>query len=108
VSDRSHLLRVTLRVAPAALPILLAAVAALLALSSTSDSNEVAWALPSMPVAALIGAAARANELIRVGVDDSQARWSGITLAGLGLVVSYTIWFAAVEASCHGAYECPL
>ena len=108
MSDRSHLVRVTLRVAPAALPILLAAVAALLALSSTSDSNEVAWALPSMPVAALIGAAARANELIRVGVEDSQARWSGITLAGLGLVVSYTIWFAAVEASCRGSYECPL
>ena len=108
MSDTSRLLRVTLRVAPAALPILLAAIAAVLALSSTSDSNEVAWALPAMPVAALIGAAARASELIRVGVDGSQAWWSGITLAGLGLVVAYAIWFVAVEVSCRGRYECPL
>ena len=99
--------RVTLRTAPVTLPTLVAAVAVLLAISSTSDSDP-AWALPAIPVAALIGAAARASELIRVGVDRSIARWSGITLAGLGVVVAYTLWLIVAQATCHGRFECPL
>ena len=108
MTDRSHLLRAILRTAPATLPLLVAVVAVVLATLSASDSNDATWALPAMPVAALIGAAARAGELIRVGVDRSQARWSGVTLAGLGLVLSYPLWFVAVEATCQGRYECPL
>jgi uncharacterized membrane protein (GlpM family) len=85
-----------------------AAVAVLVAVLSASDTSDAAWALPSIPVAALIGAAARANELIRVGVDRQVARWSGITLAGLGVIVAYTVWLIAAQATCHGRYECPL
>jgi hypothetical protein len=36
------------------------------------------------------------------------ARWSGITLAGLGVIVAYTVWLIAAQATCHGRYECPL
>ncbi len=100
--------RVALRTAPVTLPTLVAAVAVLLAISSTSDSSDAAWALPAIPVAALIGAAGRAKELIRAGVDRSIAWWSGITLAGLGVVVAYTIWLIATEATCRGRFECPL
>jgi hypothetical protein len=90
------------------LPTLVAALAVLLAVFSSSDTSDASWALPSIPVAALIGAAARANELIRAGVDRSIARWSGITLAGLGVIVAYTVWLIAAQATCHGRYECPL
>ena len=86
----------------------MAALAVLLAVYSSSDTSDAAWALPSIPVAALIGAGARASELIRAGVDRSIARWSGITLAGLGVIVAYTVWLIAAQATCHGRYECPL
>jgi len=100
-------LRAALRTAPVTLPTVVAAAAVLLAVYSASDSDAT-WALPSIPVAALLGAAARASELIRTGLDRSIARWSGITLAGLGVVVAYALWLIAVEVTCHGRYECPL
>jgi hypothetical protein len=90
------------------LPALVAVVAVSLAVYLASDSSDAAWALPAIPVAALIGAAARANELMRAGVDRSIARWSGITLAGLGVIVAYILWLIAAQATCHGRYGCPL
>jgi peptidoglycan/LPS O-acetylase OafA/YrhL len=92
---------------PLLLPLVPAAISLLLAAPEGSDSDDVYWALIAIPLAALLGALARALQTEAIGESTSSAWMNALGAAAIGVVIGYLLWWQALEATCHGAYECP-
>ena len=92
---------------PPLLPLVPAAVALLVALPQGSDSDDITWALIAIPAVGVLGAWPRAAQSIRIGDTRSAAWLNALGAATIGIVIGYLIWWQALEATCHGAYECP-
>jgi hypothetical protein len=92
---------------PVLLPLLLAAASLLIADSAASEASDIVWAFFAIPVLGVVGAWARVAEATSPG-EQSRGDWANALGAALiGIVPAYFIWYQALEATCHGAYECP-
>jgi hypothetical protein len=93
---------------PVLLPVALGTVSLLLALPEDSDVRDLWGAFfVGIPAVALVGACARATQSQRLGESGSAAWLNAFGGAGIGIGFGYVLWWWAVEASCHGRYECP-
>jgi hypothetical protein len=92
---------------PVLLPVALGAVSFLLALPEDSDWHLGGVFFIGIPAVALVGACARAAQSERLGESGSAAWLNAFGGAGIGIGFGYLLWWLAVEASCHGGYECP-
>jgi hypothetical protein len=84
---------------PVVLPLLTATLSLVVAGAETSELGDITWALLAIPVLGVVGAWARAKQ---------GSGWGNALGAALiGVIPGYFIWYQALEATCHGAYECP-
>ena len=92
---------------PVLLPIAPAIVALLVAAPESSGSDDIVWGLIAIPLGAAFGVWARAAQSVRIGDSKARAWLNAVGSATIGVLIGGVLWFEALEATCHGAYECP-
>jgi hypothetical protein len=93
---------------PVLLPVVLGTVSLLVALPEDSHAGRlIGVSFFGIPAVALVGACARATQSERLGESGSAAWLNAFGGAGIGIGFGYVLWCLAVEANCHGDYECP-